>query len=118
MGSPRTMPSRVTRKIVYQLPFRARYRSPVSGMISRAGPRGCARTTSVAASSAATSAARHRAEHKWRPTLTSAVLERYPMFSPDGQWLAYATDESGRNQVYVQRLGSGPRPDLGTGGLG
>jgi hypothetical protein len=44
-------------KDVYQLPLRARYRSPVTGMISRAGPRGCAWTDgSPAASSVATRA--------------------------------------------------------------
>src|SRR5688572_33505841 len=44
------MPSGVTRKVAYELPWRARYRSPVSGMISRAGPRGCACTTGSVAS--------------------------------------------------------------------
>lgn len=28
--------------------------------------------------------------------------ENYPDFSPDGRWLAYASDESGRSEVYVQ----------------
>jgi hypothetical protein len=30
--------------------------------------------------------------------------ERMPAFSPDGRWLAYASDESGRFEVYVQRF--------------
>jgi len=29
--------------------------------------------------------------------------ERYPVWSPDGTWLAYASDVSGRDEVYVQR---------------
>jgi len=28
--------------------------------------------------------------------------ERSPRFSPDGRWLAYISDESGRDQVYIQ----------------
>jgi Tol biopolymer transport system component len=28
--------------------------------------------------------------------------ERVPMISPDGKWLAYLSDESGREEVYVQ----------------
>ena len=27
-----------------------------------------------------------------------------PMFSPDGRWFAYASDESGRDEIYVQTL--------------
>ena len=34
--------------------------------------------------------------------------EQYPDLSPDGHWLAYASDESGRNEVYVT-----PYPGLG-----
>ena len=34
--------------------------------------------------------------------LSSASDERAPMFSPDGRWLAYVSDESGQDQVYVR----------------
>ncbi len=39
----------------------------------------------------------------WSPTpiLTTEFNERSPAFSPDGEWLAYASDESGRDDVYV-----------------
>jgi Tol biopolymer transport system component len=43
------------------------------------------------------------------PFLNSRADERYPEFSPDGRWMAYASDESGRWEVYV-------RPFPGPGG--
>src|SRR5271169_1830888 len=36
--------------------------------------------------------------------LQTPFNERMPAFSPDGRWLAYASDESGRFEVYVQRF--------------
>jgi hypothetical protein len=39
------------------------------------------------------------------------------MFSPDGRWLAYATNESGPQQVYVRPFdGSGGKQPISTGG--
>jgi len=34
--------------------------------------------------------------------LTTSFDERAAMFSPDGRWLAYVSNESGRDEVYVQ----------------
>ncbi len=64
----------------------------------------------------------------WRPGtptvfLNSAAVEREPMFSPDGRWLAYFSDASGRGDVYVRPFpgpgrcgadfnGRGRHPDL------
>jgi Tol biopolymer transport system component len=50
----------------------------------------------------------------WKPGtptvfLDSPFAEREPMFSPDGRWLAYSSNETGRNEVYV-------RPFPGPGG--
>ncbi len=42
------------------------------------------------------------------PFLNSRAFEGYPEFSSDGRWLAYTSDESGRQEVYVQ-----PFPGLG-----
>jgi Tol biopolymer transport system component len=36
------------------------------------------------------------------PFLLTPFDERLPRFSPDGRWLAYVSDEGGRNDVYVQ----------------
>jgi eukaryotic-like serine/threonine-protein kinase len=43
------------------------------------------------------------------PFVASEFHEGYPDFSPDGRWLAYSSDESGRREVYVQ-----PIPGPGT----
>ena len=37
-----------------------------------------------------------------RPFLNSQFSETYPEFSPDGCWIAYSSDESKRNEVYVR----------------
>ncbi|HEX5110139.1 MAG TPA: protein kinase [Vicinamibacterales bacterium] len=36
------------------------------------------------------------------PFLLTPFDEHLPRFSPDGKWLAYVSDESGRNEIYVQ----------------
>lgn len=50
--------------------------------------------------------------------LASAFDERHPMLSPDGRWLAYSSNESGRFQIYVQPFpGPGSRTQVsGEGG--
>jgi eukaryotic-like serine/threonine-protein kinase len=40
--------------------------------------------------------------HKPAPFLTTPFREGPGQFSPDGKWIAYTSDESGRNEVYVQ----------------
>jgi Tol biopolymer transport system component len=44
--------------------------------------------------------------------------EEHPAISPDGRWLAYSSDETGRTEVYVQQYpGPGPKvPISGNGG--
>ena len=41
-------------------------------------------------------------ERKPRPFFRTQFNEGAPVFSPDGHWLAYTSDESGRYEVYVQ----------------
>lgn len=48
-------------------------------------------------------------DRKPRPFLQTASNELMPMFSPDGHWLAYISDETGRTEVFV-------RPFPGPGG--
>jgi serine/threonine-protein kinase len=48
-------------------------------------------------------------ERKPSSFLQTPFNESAPMFSPDGRWMAYGADESGRNEIYV-------RPYPGPGG--
>jgi eukaryotic-like serine/threonine-protein kinase len=43
-------------------------------------------------------------DHKLSPLVTTEFSERQPRLSPDGRWLAYGSDESGRFEVYVRRF--------------
>jgi serine/threonine-protein kinase len=44
------------------------------------------------------------------PFVNSPFGERDGMFSPDGRWIAYASNESGRDEIYVRPFpGPGPR---------
>jgi Tol biopolymer transport system component len=43
------------------------------------------------------------------PVVKTAANESSATFSPDGKWLAYQSDESGRFEVYVQAYPSGER---------
>jgi dipeptidyl aminopeptidase/acylaminoacyl peptidase len=40
--------------------------------------------------------------HRVTPFLNSRSDEAYPTFSPNGRWLAYSSDESARQEVYVR----------------
>jgi serine/threonine protein kinase/Tol biopolymer transport system component len=52
-----------------------------------------------------------------RPFLSTPFTEGTPAFSPDGRWLAYRSDESGNNEVYVRPFpGPGGKWQISTGG--
>ncbi len=52
-----------------------------------------------------------------RPIVENRFSNAYPALSPDGRWLAYASNESGRLEVYVQPFpGPGPRQQISTDG--
>jgi dipeptidyl aminopeptidase/acylaminoacyl peptidase len=44
-----------------------------------------------------------------RPFLTTPFHEKVPKFSPDGRYVAYLSDESGRDEVYVRAFPAGAR---------
>lgn len=48
--------------------------------------------------------------------LNSPASEHSPKFSPDGRWLAYVSEESGRAEVYVRRYPQGDKLPVSTGG--
>ena len=58
----------------------------------------------------------------WKPGKPTAfvngpAIEWQPRFSPDGNWLAYTSNESGRNEVYVRPFpGPGGRWQISTDG--
>jgi serine/threonine protein kinase len=45
------------------------------------------------------------AERAGIPITGSPSDENFALFSPDGRWIAYRSDESGRNEVYVRAFG-------------
>jgi len=44
-----------------------------------------------------------------QPFLNTRSWEDNPRFSPDGQWIAYASSESGKYEVYIQQYPEGGR---------
>ena len=56
-------------------------------------------------------------DRKPRPFLRTPFNESWAQFSPDGHWLAYESDESGGDQIYVQAYpGPGRKWQLSTDG--
>jgi Tol biopolymer transport system component len=49
--------------------------------------------------------------HQWTPLLKEDYIETEPQISPDGEWMAYTSDESGQAEVYIR-----PFPDVDSGG--
>jgi serine/threonine protein kinase/Tol biopolymer transport system component len=57
------------------------------------------------------------AENSVRPWLATDADEHSPRFSPDGRWVAYASDESGAVEVYVRAFpSSGGRLQISSSG--
>ena len=51
------------------------------------------------------------------PFLLTPYNERAPVFSPDGRWISYISDESGRDEVYIRPYpGPGAQTTVSTGG--
>mgnify|MGYP001815533320 CR=1 FL=1 len=57
------------------------------------------------------------ADGEAHPWLATEFSEGYPRLSPDGRWLAYVSNESGRYEVYVQDYqGAGEKMTVSTDG--
>ena len=51
------------------------------------------------------------------PLVVTDASERSPRLSPNGRWLAYVSDESGRDEIYVQAFpGLGSKQVISTDG--
>jgi eukaryotic-like serine/threonine-protein kinase len=58
-------------------------------------------------------------DHKPFPLVQNAFLKNGAAFSPDGKWLAYHTNEQGRNEVYITAFpGGGAKWQVSTTGGG
>jgi Tol biopolymer transport system component len=58
-----------------------------------------------------------KGERKPVPLARSRFMEGSPKFSPDGKWVAYCSNESGKPEVYVQPWpGPGPKIQISTNG--
>lgn len=58
-----------------------------------------------------------RPESRPEPWLRTSAHESHPVVSPDGRWIAYASDISGRAEVYVRRFpGPGGEEQVSTAG--
>ena len=56
-------------------------------------------------------------ERKARPFVETKADEVSPVFSPDGKWIAYQSDESGRDEIYAQPFpGPGGKVQISTEG--
>ena len=56
-------------------------------------------------------------DRKPRPFAATRYVESSPKFSPDGRWIAYNSNESGRNEIYAQAYpGPGPKLQISIGG--
>ena len=57
------------------------------------------------------------ADKKSTAVIQTPAQERWPDLSPDGRWLAYVSDETGRDEVYVQPFpGSGSKRRISASG--
>jgi serine/threonine-protein kinase len=58
-----------------------------------------------------------KGEHKPIPLAHTSYYEGSPKFSPDGKWVVYCSNESGRAEVFVQPFpGPGPKIQISTEG--
>ena len=63
------------------------------------------------------SAVVRRRERQATPYLQTEFDEQHGRFSPDGKWVAYTSNESGRQEVYVQSFPvSGAKFQISSGG--
>ena len=57
-------------------------------------------------------------EPRWEPLITTGAGERGATLSPDGAWVAYVSNETGQQEVYVQRFPDGGQRQVDSNGGG
>jgi Tol biopolymer transport system component len=57
-----------------------------------------------------------KGEKKPFPILNSRADERHPQVSPDGKWIAYSSNETGRSEIYVQPYPQGTKIQVSVNG--
>ena len=57
-----------------------------------------------------------KGERKPFAILSSPADERHPQISPDGKWIAYSSNESGRSEIYVQPFPQGTKIQVSVNG--
>ena len=58
-----------------------------------------------------------KGERKPQRFLVTSFNEVWPKFSPNGRWIAYASDESGRDEIFLQQVqGAGGKKQISTAG--
>ena len=58
-----------------------------------------------------------RIDRSDKPFVATAFAESFPVFSPDGKWIAYQSNDSSRFEIYVQPFpGPGGKVQVSTGG--
>ncbi len=50
------------------------------------------------------------------PVLNTSADERHPQISPDGRWIAYSSNETGRSEVYVRPYPEGTKIQISVNG--
>ena len=56
-------------------------------------------------------------DRKVHPSGNAPINERYPQFSPDGEWFVYSSNERGEEEVFVERYrGAAERYPISTNG--
>ena len=57
-------------------------------------------------------------DRKFTPIIQTPDMDVVPVFSPDGQWIAFMSDQTGRFEVYVYSLATGQQWQISRGGGG
>src|SRR5262249_2033139 len=57
-----------------------------------------------------------KGEKKPFPILTSSADERHPQLSPDGKWIAYSSNATGRSEIYIQPFPQGTKIQVSLNG--